>query len=305
MGFSITSNIQGNAMNAEHSTCLICNSQFKIKKSKANKYCGMDCYRTARKRGDYVQAIAKPTGSCSNCGMDVYGSFSKRRNGEKSENIYCNRSCYNSHRAKIKETPKSLCLNCNGPILLNATASTTPKYCCWNCRNEHKKSKDRHCVHCGVWFSALKIFKDRNKKLVADNSRKTCSTECYINNIKNNQDRKDKISTAFTGDKHPNWQGGTALMSMGFRGYEWKNIRLEAIKRDKFKCVHCGMNRDDHYEKYNCDFNINHIKPFYQFGGNTELANKMSNLETLCKSCHTKADWKYRKENQIQLGLGF
>lgn len=287
-------------MNAEHSTCLICNSQFKINKNKSNKYCGMACYRLAQKRGDYVQTKAKPTGSCLNCGMDVYKPLSRKRNGEKSENIYCNRSCYDSHRAKIKETPKSLCLNCNGPILLNATASATPKYCCWDCRNEHKKSKDRYCISCGVWFSSLK-WNTTIKRLVADNARKTCSHECYIENIKTNKERKEKISNAFTGNKHPNWLGGSSYLDFGgFRGSNWQQIRRKVIERDGFKCLHCGIGRDEHKEKYKCDFNVNHKIPFHQFGGKNELANRLSNLETLCKSCHTKADWKYRKENQMQ-----
>lgn len=292
-------------MSNEHSTCTICNSQFKTNKNKSNKFCNMTCYRVSQRRGDYKRG-SEINHTCTECNSSITGkSHSTRRNGEAADNIFCDRACYDLFRSKLKSETIGNCLNCEKKLSRSLGHSYYAKYCNHSCKLEHKKSKDRNCISCGVWFSALKIFKDRNKKLVADNSRKTCSTECYINNIKNNQDRKDKISTAFTGDKHPNWQGGTALMSRGFRGYEWKNIRLEAIKRDKFRCVHCGMNRDDHYEKYNCDFNINHIKPFYQFGGNTELANKMSNLETLCKSCHTKADWKYRKENQIQLGLGF
>lgn len=293
-------------MTNTHSTCAVCNSQFKTEKHKTNKFCGISCYRESQKRGDYIgtrENAAKH--ACKECGARVFGkSMSTKRDGTQSTDIFCNRECYDKYRSKIKNDNFGECACCGKKLGFKRSHNYKTKYCDLLCKNEHKKSKDRHCISCGVWFSALKIFKDRGKKLVADNTRKTCSTECYINNIKNNQDRKDKISTAFTGKKHPNWQGGTALIRSGFRGYEWKNIRQEAIKRDRFKCNHCGIGRDEHYEKYNCDFNVNHIKPFFQFGGKTELANKLSNLETLCKSCHTKADWKYRKENQIQLGLG-
>lgn len=303
MGFSINSNIKGSAMNTQYSTCLVCNSQFKIRKNKANKYCGMSCYRVAQKRGDYIGKKAQPIGKCLNCESDVYGSFSKKRCGEKSTYIFCNRLCYDNHRSKIKEINFNDCACCGKKLGFKKSHNYKTKYCNNDCRNEHNKSKDRNCISCGIWFSSLK-WNTTAKRLVADNARKTCSNECYINNIKNNQERKDKISKAFTASKHPNWQGGSQLSRSNFRGYEWRRIRLDAIERDGFRCVHCGIDRESHFARYKCDFNVNHIKPFHQFGGKTELANKLSNLETLCKSCHTKADWKYRKENHIQLILG-
>lgn len=90
-----------------------------------------------------------------------------------------------------------------------------------------------------------------------------------------------------------------------FRGSNWQVIRQKIIKRDDFKCIQCGLTREQHYEKYGRDLSVNHIKPFHQFGGKNELANKPSNLETLCDSCHTKTDWQYRKSNSIQQILCF
>ena len=300
MGFSITSNLTGIAMNAEHSTCLICNSQFKTKKSKSNKYCGMACYRTAQKRGDYIKTRAKPKGKCLCCEADVYGSFSKNRDGTKCADIFCNRSCYDNYRAKIKENNLKSCACCGEKLGFKYHHNYKTKYCSKACKDEYKKSKDRHCISCGVWFSSLKMHYSSGK-LVADNARKTCSHDCYIENIKTDKERKEKISKAFTGSKHPNWLGGSSYLDFGgFRGSNWQQIRRKVIERDGFKCLHCGIGRDEHKEKYKCDFNVNHKVPFHQFGGKTELANRLSNLETLCKSCHTKADWKYRKENQMQ-----
>ena len=197
------------------------------------------------------------------------------------------------------------CAGCDNEISRAHGHGTNAKYCSNDCKLNHKKSKDRHCISCGVWFSSLK-WNNTIGRLVADNFRKTCSEECYINQIKTNQERKDKISQAFQGAKHPNWQGGSSFMSdRGFRGSNWQAIRYQIIERDGFKCVQCGIGREEHYKRYRCDFNVNHKKPFHQFGGKTELANKPSNLEALCKSCHTKADWQYRKSNQIQQILCF
>lgn len=290
-------------MNTEYSNCVICNSQFKIKKHKANKFCGVVCYRISQKNGDYIGTRIKPKGKCSECGKDVYKGASKNRSGSDCEKIFCDRSCYDLHRSKIKENSFGNCACCGEKLGFKDHHHYKTKYCGKSCKDEHKKSKDRHCISCGVWFSSLK-WNSTIGRLVADNFRKTCSDKCFSDSIKNNQDRKDKISKAFVGSNHPNWQGGSSYGNRGFRGISWRKVRLEAIQRDNFKCVHCGIGRDEHFKKYGCDFNVNHIKPFFQFGGNTTLANKLSNLETLCKSCHTKADWKYRKENQIQLGLG-
>lgn len=290
-------------MNEVHSTCIICNSQFTIRKNKANKFCGISCYRIHQKSGNYKKGSSRVY-NCKECNSTVVGrSKTSKRNGTQSNNIFCNRDCYDLHRKKIKEDNFKNCTNCGKKLGFKEGHNYNAKYCDSNCRFEYKKSKDRNCISCGVWFSSLK-WNSSIKRLVADNFRKTCSHDCYIKNIKTDISRKEKISAAFIGSKHPNWQGGSSYLNKrGFRGADWKIVREKAIVRDKERCCGCGMNREDHFKKYNCDLNVNHIKPFYQFGGMTRNANKLNNLETLCRSCHTKADWKYRRENSIQLNL--
>lgn len=291
-------------MTSKDSTCIVCENQFK-NKSKDKKFCSMPCYRIAQKRGDYIGTKGtKLKYNCAHCAKEVLGkSKSTNRKGGHSDNIFCDRACYNAFKSILKNKVLRNCMGCDNEISRAHGHAANAKYCSNDCKINHKKSKDRNCIYCGVWFSSLK-WNSTIGRLVSDNFRKTCSEDCYISQIKTNQERKDKISRAFQGAKHPAWQGGKSFHSIGgFRGVNWKSIRLTIIERDKFKCVQCGMNREDHYAKYNCDFNVNHIKPFHQFGGKTELANKPSNLETLCKSCHTKTDAAYRKNNQIQMIL--
>lgn len=59
-----------------------------------------------------------------------------------------------------------------------------------------------------------------------------------------------------------------------------KNIRNFIFKRDKFKCLNC-----------NSLFNltIDHITPISKCG-----ENKISNLQTLCKSCNSKKSDKFK-----------
>lgn len=77
------------------------------------------------------------------------------------------------------------------------------------------------------------------------------------------------------------------------------NKREEIIIRDGEKCTHCGMSRVEHKEKYNKDLEINHIDRQGTTLPVGQQNNSSDNLETLCKSCHTKADqrliWRAKK----------
>ena len=65
-------------------------------------------------------------------------------------------------------------------------------------------------------------------------------------------------------------------------------VRELVILRDNEQCIKCYISRKDHYKKYGKDLNVNHKD------GNGRNAfiknNDPSNLETLCQSCHAKAD---------------
>lgn len=60
------------------------------------------------------------------------------------------------------------------------------------------------------------------------------------------------------------------------------------IERDREKCISCGMTRKEHLEKWNCDLTIDHIDGQGRY---SSLQNHdLSNLQTLCLSCHGKKD---------------
>lgn len=61
-----------------------------------------------------------------------------------------------------------------------------------------------------------------------------------------------------------------------YRTQQWKVVRLEAKRRDRFRCVECrAVGR----------LEVDHIKPIRS---HPELAFDLTNLQTLCASCHTK-----------------
>lgn len=59
------------------------------------------------------------------------------------------------------------------------------------------------------------------------------------------------------------------------RSARWKVLRLEAKRRDDFKCVKCGARGR---------LEVDHIKPVRDA---PELAFELSNLQTLCVRCHS------------------
>lgn len=71
--------------------------------------------------------------------------------------------------------------------------------------------------------------------------------------------------------------------------------REAVIQRDGEKCVDCGMTRQEHKEKYGFDITVDHIDGK---GSKTPLHlknNEMSNLQTLCSSCHGSKDSRRRE----------
>ena len=74
------------------------------------------------------------------------------------------------------------------------------------------------------------------------------------------------------------WQGKTAPWEMSNSDYrrtkEYRIWRESVLKRDQFKCQHCGSEQD---------LQAHHIKPFATY---KKLRFKTSNGLTLCESCH-------------------
>lgn len=230
--------------------------------------------------------MANITRPCANCGKEITRSASTKRDGTASGVIYCNRSCYDMHRHKIRHEVSSVpCANCG----VNIPSSTSEikkgrKYCSHECRVIHKKAKPKNCVNCNTLFTPVKLHKGMGR-MISHNAGKTCSPQCHNLWIRNNEERKRKISKAFTGDKHPNWQGGVSRGYGSYRGENWRSQRAKAKKRDGNKCIICGITNEDHLDTYGNGLHVNHIIPFHNFT-DYKKANALSNLETLCVKHH-------------------
>lgn len=84
--------------------------------------------------------------------------------------------------------------------------------------------------------------------------------------------KKKKIGI---GEKSWNWKGG----SKHYRGYGWNDAKRKRREKDNYTCQKCGKKEDPTKRA----FDVHHKKE-YKNGG----TNKMSNLLTVCRSCHNK-----------------
>ncbi len=75
------------------------------------------------------------------------------------------------------------------------------------------------------------------------------------------------------------------------RGPDWPQMRQRARERDGYRCRHCGAP-----ERPDREHDVHHLRPFREFGyrpGENDhylAANQLSNLITLCRGCHWRAD---------------
>jgi ribosomal protein L37AE/L43A len=99
--------------------------------------------------------------------------------------------------------------------------------------------------------------------------------------------RAEWLSEAFTGEGHPNWEGG----DVGPYGPGWSRVRREALERDDHECQHCGKTR----EEIGRNPDVHHIVPVRAFaaaGGRERAdAHRLDNVVSLCVDCHRKADF--------------
>lgn len=125
------------------------------------------------------------------------------------------------------------------------------------------------------------------KKRLAKTTRKISKS---LTGRKLTEEHKKNIGKAFKLEKHPNWLGGIAKdgYSITFNRYLKRKIR----KRDNFKCQECGLSE----KKQGRKLDVHHID--YDKKNDIE-----TNLISLCRSCHTKTQYKRNNWSKYFSGL--
>lgn len=280
--------------------CQQCGEEFKGNNAKEKKFCNMDCYRAFQKSGKYkIEKGRKWFNYCHVCGDFVGRRPAEDRNGNLCDKVFCSRACYLKHHDINVSQVEVACSGCGKVFkVVKQRSKQDQKFCSIACRR--KTEVDSKCKVCGVEFTGIQIR--RNLKFGAVNiirvRRNTCSPECLSEFYKKDQSRKDKISVAFTGPKHPNWAGGSHRLAN--RGCGWVKIAEKVRKRAKSRCECCGIHEDETGRR----LDVHHKIRYHQFSDKNK-ANRLTNLEALCKKCHTTKDWDWRKNNAIQIPINW
>lgn len=245
-----------------------------------------------------ADAILNP---CSFCGNPAPARQTINRRGEVCTNVFCSRACYDASRTAERKKRTQTCAHCQQPFI--PYAGRVVKFCSHDCRIAAKRVPPKNCINCGCLFTPIKLMKRTGGAVyVGVTCYSTCSDACDREWRRRNPIRKEKISKAFKGKNHPNWMGGRSwLNNASYRGPNWKVVSDRARKRDGFKCQHCGMTQEECLAKSGRDLDVHHIVPFHNWP-NAKAANKMSNLITLCASCHRIEEAKCE---QVQMTLLF
>lgn len=178
--------------------------------------------------------------------------------------------------------PLFACANCGRVVSRSLTEMAQKRtkrvFCCLKCKGEwwsvHQRGENNpnwintkrqtQCRVCGKTFTTSP-YKLRNTAFLC------CSNKC-----------KNRYHSRLM------WRGG-AIYSYG---ENWTEQRKKARERDNHTCQHCGITRQEHGR----NLAVHHIRPFREFGyirGKNEnylQANELTNLITLCASCHPKAE---------------
>jgi hypothetical protein len=94
------------------------------------------------------------------------------------------------------------------------------------------------------------------------------------------KESKRKMSEAKKGEKCHLWRGGVSQgYNLHFTERKWKKQAARVLRRDNYQCQLCGSNKK---------LNAHHIIPW-----RVEHNDKMSNLITLCDSCHGRVEYKW------------
>lgn len=98
--------------------------------------------------------------------------------------------------------------------------------------------------------------------------------DCYLE-----RERKGQVS----GPDHHAWKGGISLVEKHHRwSYEYRKFKKAVLKRDGYRCVLCGISRDD-----GVIIEVDHIIPVAAYRRGIL---EMSNARSLCQLCHKKTE---------------
>lgn len=231
--------------------CAACNARFDVLPCDARKrrFCSLVC----SVRSSNAARAAGEWRACSGCGTPIYAYPNK--NGQARRRYRECKACYLTQT--IGRSSKGVPKSAETRAKLSANRTNRP-------RGDHHPgwkggNVGKICAQCGTAFevSSSRAHKDRIR---------FCGTPCWYEWCREDPTR------------HPTWRGGYEP----YYGPNWPRQARDARRRDAFTCQACGTTKS----KWTLE--VHHIRAFRTFDGDWKSANRLTNLVTLCKSCHAK-----------------
>ena len=257
--------------------------------------------------------------NCDWCGDEFHKIESQVR-----EHNFCSKECNNKWISDNKNT--EICAWCGKEFRVPPKEVKENNFCCHEhyakwlegryTGEDHPNytSKIVYCKYCGAPIKRPKWHREQTEK------GNFCDHECYSKSLESGKVLtscmncgKDILLTSYryleynnnfcskkcsdewhTGRNAPAWKGGRRP---DFYGPNWRKQRQKVLERDNHICQLCGKKENTR------ELDVHHKKPFRKFEVDDvnkdadvierfdwESANRMSNLISLCQSCHRKIE---------------
>ncbi len=258
----------GNRPSKVEVACYTCGEKFLRFRSlvRERQYCSKACQIAARPAN--VQL------TCHTCGKEFVRWACLVI--EKREGVFCSRACASEGHKRLNTVH---CTTCNKAIIRrdSEVQKSAQPFCSKACQGvwiaEHEsKSVTVSCAQCNKPIRCKQYKLKQNSQF--------CSREC----------QHEWQSLNWIGPNHHGWKGGSAALQD--YGPNWKQQARAARIRDGHKCRLCGAAQ----KKHRRSFDVHHVKSFRTFGyargknTNYKAANELTNLVTLCRTCHPKVE---------------
>lgn len=224
-----------------------------------------------------------PNRECAHCGSGFYCPYEKK---------YCSEGCRDEAISHTGE---------DNPNYSGAKKRTSCEFCGAEFEYYPSEKPGQFCSECVEnerWRRPLDIDGEKNPRW--NGGKLTCRCDVCGGAVKRHpsnitgeatlcgRDCFEKwLSDAFTGEGHPNWQGGDNEPY----GKGWNKVRERALERDGHACVVCGTDVED----LGRNPDVHHIVPVRVFVESEVLvkadAHTLDNVASLCPSCHRRAEF--------------
>jgi 5-methylcytosine-specific restriction endonuclease McrA len=133
----------------------------------------------------------------------------------------------------------------------------------------------------GDWLQEQYVERERSIIDIAEECG--CSNNTVLRRLERHGIETRSLSEANTGTMHPKWAGGEVPYGPG-----WTETKRQAVReRDEHQCQDCGLTQSAHQRKHDCALHVHHLLKARDVEDPAER-NAMSNLITLCHSCHQR-----------------